>query len=326
MVKLPSTRIFVLLTLLVVSAFAQPVPHIRATKTLTCSISQGTPDWSTQDLHGPIVLFDLELCHAVAIGIAGPQAKVLPLPFPDESSALAAVLAGKADLAPTASLDLTNSTKPGLFTGPPILYDGTGLLVPTSIPNAQSLAGKKVCFFAETETEAILRNWFKTNHIDIIPYPFSEEGEMQAAFMTGNCAAIAADKTRLADLRATIGSSATHYKILPNTLAPDPLGPAAADPTLLRIATWVFQLLLNADALGITRVTLPAALTSQDPSIRRLLGRTHELGLGLSPALALDDAWPIHVLTGVGSYSDLITRTLAPTVGPLPVPPALPLK
>ncbi len=319
MAKAPLTRLLPLLTLLALPGLTQPVPHIRQTKTLTCAISQGTPDYTTLDLHGPIVSFDLELCHAVAIAIAGPGAKVLALPFPDESSALAAVLAGKADLAPTASLDLTNSTKPGLFLGPPILEDGTGLLVPNSVPNPQALAGKKVCFFAETETEASLRIWFKINHIEIIPYSFSEEGEMQAAFMTGNCPAIAADKTRLADLRATIGSSAIRYKILPETLSPDPLGPATTDHKLIQIATWVSQLLLNADALGVTRATLPAAIKSEDPSIRRLLGRTHEFG----PLLGLDDTWPIQVLTAIGSYSDLVTRTLPMA---LPAPPLLPLK
>ena len=303
------------------AAEPQTLPHIRQTHTLTCALDQGTPDFTTLDPHGPRLAFDLELCHAVAVAIAGPDAKVLPIPLPDEASTLTALLEHKADLVPTASLNLTNSTRPGLFLGPPILLDATGLLVPTTVPSAQSLSGKKICFFAETETETTLHTWSNRIHFDLVPYPFSEEGEMQAALMTGNCPAVAGDLTRLAAMRESLGATATRYKLLPDALSQDPLGPAAADPDLLHIATWVFQLLLNADALNVTRATLPAALASKDPAIQRLLGRTHELG----PRLGLDDAWSIRVLTAIGSFSDLSLRTLAPSLPPSVIPPPLPL-
>jgi general L-amino acid transport system substrate-binding protein len=299
---------------------AQTLPQIRQTKTLTCAIDQAPLDYTTLDLHGPRIAFDLELCHAVAIAIAGPDAKVRPLLLPDEASTLAALKSHKANLVPTASLDFTNATTPGLFFGPPILQDGTGFLIRPDLPadTPESLSGKKLCFFAETETETILRTWFTRNHLDFVPYPFSEEGEMQAAFMSGNCPAIAADLTRLAALREGAGSVGAHARILPVTIAPDPLGPAAADPALLRIATWVYELLLNAQALGVTRATLPQLLGSDDPALQRLFNRTHEL----AKPLGLDEAWTLRVLTAIGSYADLATRTLSglPVDTPTPLP------
>jgi general L-amino acid transport system substrate-binding protein len=292
---------------------AQTLPNIRQTKTLTCAIDQGTLDYTTLDLHGPRIAFDLELCHAVAVAIAGPSAKVHPLLLEDEVSTLAALKQHKADLVPTASLDFSNATIPGIYLGPPILQDGTGFLVQADITTPESLSGKKLCFFAETETETILRTWFARNHLDFVPYPFSEEGEMQAAFMSGNCPAIAADLTRLGSLRDGAGSVGAHARILPVVIAPDPLGPAAADPALLRIASWVYELLLNADALGVTRATLPALLNSTDAALQRLFNRTHELG----KPLGLDEAWPLRVLTAIGSYADLSIQIPPPS--PLPL-------
>ncbi len=307
-------RLSLLLILGAAHSPAQSLPHIRQTKTLTCALDQGTPEYTTLDLHGPRIAFDLQLCHAVAVAIAGPSAKVIPLLLDDEASTLAALKSHKADLVPTASLDLTNATTPGLYLGPHILLDATALLVPASTPNAQSLSGKKVCFFAETETESILHTWFARNHLDFVPYPFSEEGEMQAGFTSGNCAAIAGDITRLTATLEALGSAAARYTILPDSLSPDPLGPAATDPQLARIVTGVCELLLNAAALGVTRATIPQLLYSTDPALQRLFGRTHELG----PRLHLDDAWPVRVLTTVGSYTDLPTQ--------IPPPPPIPLR
>ena len=253
----PAGRI--LACLLASPALSQPVPRIQQAKTLTCAIDQGTPDYTTEDPHGPRIAFDLELCHAVAVAIAGPEAKVLPLLLPDEASTREALRTGKADLIPTTSL---KPAPKDILLGPPILLDAVGFLVPNAIPDARSLSGKKVCFFAETPTEQILRTWFTEEHLDFIPFPFSEEGEMQAAFMTGNCPAVAGDLTRLADLRQGSGSQAASSKLLPETIFPDPLGPATTDPALQRIVARVYTGLQKSAALSTLYTHTLASLPS----------------------------------------------------------------
>ncbi|ADW68812.1 type 2 periplasmic-binding domain-containing protein [Granulicella tundricola] len=307
-------KLLIILATLSLPACAQSIETIRTTKLLRCAIDQEPPEYTTEDLHGPRVAFDLELCHAVALAI-GPDIKVQPILVSDEAEAISVLKARHADLAPTLSLNLTNATTPGLWLGLPIVLDGTGFMVPTATLDVKSLSGKKICFFAETETETILKTWFTQNHLDFLPYPFSEEGEMDAAYTTGNCAAMAGDLTRLASTRQNYGRAAARYKLLPTLIASAPLAPASTDPTLTQLATWTNQLLLNAEALNITHIPEH----SQDPAIQRLLGQTHELG----PRLHLDDAWPIRVLTTLGNYADLYARTL-PTV-PLPHPTPLPL-
>ena len=286
---------------------AQTLAHVRQTKTLTCAIDQAPPEESLDDLHGPRIAFDLELCHVVALA-AGPDIRVQPVLITDELTAMEALKTGRADLVPTLSLDRTHTVDAGITMGPPILLDGTALLAPNAITTAAQLSGRKVCFLAETETETALRTWFRLHGLDLLPYPFSEEGEMQAAFTSGNCAAIAADRTRLAAVLEAIGPPAIRFHVLPETLAADPLAPAtrAADPAWSRIVLWAYELLLNAQRQDVGQTNLKQWMHSADAGMERLLGQTHELG----SSLGLDDTWPTRVLSTVGNYGELLKRTL----------------
>ena len=298
------------------------VQRVRTSGVLRCAVDQGTPEWTTLDGHGNRVEFDLELCHAVAVAIAGEKATVLPVMEPDEAEVVKALLETKADLAPTVSVDLTHRTIAGLSVGDPALIDGIGLLTPVRTAAVRELSGRKVCFYAETETEGAVRAYFARHDLDLVAYPFSEEGEMEAALVSGNCAAEAGDWTRLAAVAAQVPAGRFH--VLPEMLADDPLGPASADAGLVRVADWVVQVMLNAEALGVTRAGLAAAekRAETDGAVARLLGRTHELG----PKLGLDDMWPVRVLLAVGNYGELYQRTVGLRLPRTDEPTVLPLK
>lgn len=315
--KFKSTREFFLLFASAILALSPVGLSGQTAKTLTCVVIEAPFEYTLTDLHGPRPAFDLELCHAVAAAL---QTKAAPLELPDEAAAVIALNEGRADLVPTLSADLTHLTDSGLVLTPPILLDAVGLLVPLSTSSVASLANRKICFFAGTETELALHTWFRLHHLDFLPYPFSEEGEMQAAFTSGNCPAIAGDLTRLAVIHDSL-NRAREYKLLSETVAPDPLSSAVrrANPGLTRTVIAVEQLLLNATILGVTRANLPNQMKSEDPAVRRLLGFTHEFG----PQANLDDQWPIRVLQAVGNYDEITRRTLLIA---LPNPPASPLK
>jgi general L-amino acid transport system substrate-binding protein len=199
---------------------------------------------------------------------------------------MAALRSNKVDLLPTLTLDLTHASNPTLTFSPPILYDGVGFLVPNSanIKQAAELTGEKICFLAATQVELSLQSWFATQHLNFVPFPFNEQGEMEAAFVTGNCTALAGDLTRLVNVRLGFGPLATHYTLLSNAsslvpsapaighdaliISQDPLAAASLsnDPAFARIVTWTLEVLLNAEAADVTQSTATNLLTPRTPS------------------------------------------------------------
>ena len=291
--------------------------RIRLTHTLRCGVIQETPEYSTSDDHGQRELFDVEICRAVAIAILGPNAEPEFAEYPDDVSAVVALQGGAADLVPTLTDDLTHASDSKLTFSRPILYDGVGFLVPSTskIAHAEQLSGKKICLLAETHTEVAVRKWFteqhRHEHLDFVPFPFQEEGEMQAAFVSGNCAALAGDWTRLGNTRARLGPS--KYTLLPEQISKDPLAAAshAGDPAFATIVHWVLQLLINAEESGITkRRVLAAALkpdpAKPDPALTALAAETREL----STRFGLPEVWATDVLAAVGNYGEIYDRQL----------------
>jgi general L-amino acid transport system substrate-binding protein len=301
---------------------ASTLDHIRQTKTLRCGINQETPEYSTSDDHGARQAFDADLCRAVAIAILGPNSRTVLTPYPDDITSMAALTNGKVDLLPTLTLDLKHSANAAFTFSPPLLYDGVGFLVPTAanLTHPADLGDKKVCFLAETEVEVALRAWFAKQHLKFLPFPFQEEGEMEAAFVTGNCTALAGDLTRLANTRLAFGPLAARYMLLPEQISQDPLAAASRseDPAFANIIRWVIEALLNAEASGLTQHNLAAAQTSPDPTIQILTGQTHEI----DQLLSLDNAWAVHVLAAVGNYAEIYDRDLGEQ-SPLKLPRAL---
>ena len=290
--------------------------------TLLCGLNQSEAEYNLADQHGPRVAFDTDLCRAVAAAILGPQAHYAIKGYPDNDTALDALRAGEVDLVPTVSDDLTHATHPGIQLTQPVLYDAIGILIPTAahITTLAQLSGQRICYLAETEIDAQLHAYFDTHHLTLVPFPFQEQGEMEAAFATHNCTALAGDLTRLATVRISLGNRAPDYALLPETIAPDTLAMASRSgtPDDLRfhnVLVWTLNLLVAAEEHNITHANLPTASKSQDPTLRRLLGLTRELG----HPLGLNDAWPVHVLEATGNYGELYDRDLGAN-SPLKLP------
>lgn len=236
---------------------ASTLTHIRQTKTLRCGINQETPEYSSTDDHGARIAFDTDICRAVAIAILGPKARTTVTTYPDDVATTAALRNRKIDLIPTQTLDLTHASDPSLTFSPPLLHDGVGFLVPiaASLTRADQLSEKKICFLGETQVEVALRTWFTQQHLAFLPFPFQEEGEMEAAFVTGNCTALAGDLTRLATTRLAFGPLASRYALLPDQISQDPLAAASRsdDPAFANIVLWTIEVLLNAEQSGLTQ-------------------------------------------------------------------------
>jgi len=248
----------------------------------------------------------------VAVAVLGPNAKFTVKPFRDEQDALKALKSGGIALLATGSPNYINTTNAGLGFTRPIFYDYQGFLVNKTmgIRSPKDLAGKKICFLGGTEIEIQLQGYMKREKLDWKPFSFQEEGEMEAAFITGNCAAISADVSQLAYERIAFKSLAQNFEILPDVVAKDPLAATYRldDPQWTVLVNWTVEALIQAEESGVTQTNLAEMKKSDDPVIQRLLGSWRGYGL----YLGLRDGWVADVIEAVGNYGEIFARDLGP--------------
>ncbi len=286
--------------------------RVKTAGSLPCGVNTEEPEYSTQDAHGNHSVFDADICKAVAVAVLGQNAKYTVMPFRDEQDALKALKTGDIALLATASPNFINSANKGFGFSRPILYDYQAFLVNKTmgVSSAKDLAGKKVCFLGGTEIEDQLQSYMQRENIRWLPFPFQEEGEMEAAFVTRNCAAITADVTQLAFEQLGFKNFARNCEILPDVIAKDPLAPAYTldDPQWATIVNWTVEALIQAEEAGITQANVAEMKTkkSDDVVIRRLLG----VQRGYAPLIGLDDAWAARVIEAVGNYGEIFERDL----------------
>jgi len=294
-----------------VAAFAgTTVDKIKTAGSLACGLNTEEPEYSTEDAHGNHSVFDLDLCKAMAVAVLGPDAKFTVTPYRDERDARKALKVGTIDVLATGSANYLNSTDAGFGFARPIFYDYQGFLVnkASGIRTTADLAGKKVCFLSGTELEQQLEAYMQRAQIAWLPFPFQEEGEMEAAFITHNCAAVTADVTQLAYERIAFKKMAPEFAILPDVVGKDPLAPMYRldDPQWAAIVNWTMEALIQAEESGVTQANVAEKKKSDDMQTERLLGTLK----GYGQYLGLPDDWAAHVIAAVGNYGEVFERDL----------------
>jgi general L-amino acid transport system substrate-binding protein len=288
--------------------------RVKTAASLTCGINTEEPEYSTQDAHGNHLVLDVDICKAVAVAVLGPNAKFTIKSFRDEQDALKALKSGEIALLATGSPNYMNTANTGFGFARPIFYDYQAFFVNKTmgIASPKDLAGKKVCFLGGTEIETQLTSYMQREKIKFLPFPFQEEGEMEAALVTRNCAALTADVSQLAYERLGFKGVAKNFEILPDVIAKDPLAPAYTldDSQWATIVNWTVEALIQAEESGITQANVKEIAMKQsnieDMVVRRLLG----LQRGYGQYVGLDDAWTARVIEAVGNYGEMYERDL----------------
>jgi len=286
--------------------------RIKAAHSLPCGVNTEEPEYSTQDAHGNHLVFDIDICKAVAVAVLGPNAKFTVKSFRDEQDALKALKSGEIALLATGSPNYMNTTNKGFGFARPIFYDYQAFFVNKTmgITSPKDLAGKKVCFLGGTEIEMQLQSYMQREKIKWLPFPFQEEGEMEAALVTRNCAALTADISHLGYERLGFKGVAKGFEILPDVIAKDPLAPTYTldDPQWATIVNWTVEALIQAEESGVTQSNVNEMKNSnnEDIVIRRLLGTQR----GYGQYVGLDDAWAARVIEAVGNYGEMYERDL----------------
>ena len=299
--------------------------RVRAARVLRCGIDVEEAEFTTADDHGNRQTFDADLCRAVAAAVLGKNAHIAVRQFPDDRAGMQALTRGEVDMIATLTDDFTHSAGTHLQFTRPVLWDGVGFLVLAASPvsRADQLGGKKICLLAETSVEESVRAWFARRRLNFVPFPFQEEGEMEAAFATGNCGALAGDRTRLAETRAALRKNRENARLLSATIAKDPLAAATRDddPQWTEIVNWVMEALVEAEESGVTQANvkrmqaLAAEPAGAHPTLRFLLGGSHQIG----SALQLDNNWVVRVIEATGNYGEIYERDLgAHSIAKLP--------
>ncbi len=297
-------------------AWATPAAHagetldaVRRAGTLTCAVVADLDDYSEADTHGNLSALGADICRAVAAVALGDAAKARFLPLPDEPGGLAAIRDRKADLLLGATPNPMVGGLYGLAFGPPIFFDGQGVLVAkgSGIASLADLGGRYVCFISSAPAEQVLYDAIEPGlATPVVRFPYSERGEMEAALVGGHCDAITGDISWLANVRAAFHAQVSRFTVLPETASLDPLSPAyrAGDPQFASLVAWTTWALLQAEEHGMTRANAGSLGESADPVAQRLLGATPWIGKALGVP---DDAFR-RAIEAVGNYGEIYER------------------
>jgi len=282
---------------------------VKHSGVLNCGVNTNTDDWSKAEPHGNLTAFETDLCKAIAAAVVGSADKIRVVTFNDDDESAAGLRSGKVDLLALATPSIAGAFA-GLGFGPIVFYDAEGFLAPKrlGIATVSDLAGKKICFMGSTGPEENLKTYMRKKNIAYQPYPFEEQGEMEAAIYTGQCEIYSADISQLAVTRAKFRAAARNFIILPERIVEDPIAPAFRldDPQWAAAVTWTISALIAAEQSGVSRANIAASRASTDPDIQRLLGIKGHVG----HALGLSDDWAARAIAAVGNYGEIFDRDL----------------
>jgi general L-amino acid transport system substrate-binding protein len=296
-------------------AFAQsePGPTLGAILKrgyLSCGVSEAPgfaqpPEGDKSEWRG----FDVDICRAVAAAIFDDPQKVrfLGLAAKDRVTALQA---GWVDLLASAA-PWTQSRDGGqraIYAGVS-LYDGQSFLVrrQRSFASAQDLSKVAVCVQQGTSYELELADFFRKRKSPYEPKLFATFDEAVGGYEKSQCDALTSDASALYGARAKISNPDSH-DILPDLLTKAPRGPVVrqGDDQWLAIVRWTLFTLIDAEELRVSAANADAALKSEEPSIRHLLGVEGDRSAGLG----LSGDWPYRIVKHVGNYADVFERNL----------------
>ncbi len=283
--------------------------RVRNRGFLQCGVSQGLPGFSSPDERGNWSGIDADFCRALAAAIFHDPSKVRfrPLSAKDRFTALQS---GEIDiLSRNTTWTMSRDTQLGFDFVGVTYYDGQSFMVRKNagIETAKDLAGGTICTETGTTTELNLADYFRSRGLSYKVLSFEKNDEAIVAYDRGRCDAYTTDASGLYAQRLKLTDPDAN-KVLDDIISKEPLGPAVrqGDPQWEDVARWTLNALLNAEELGVTSGNLDEMLESDNPRVKRLLGREGAYGeaVGLSPD------WAVHAIRAVGNYGEMFERNV----------------
>ncbi|MGH8430873.1 MAG: amino acid ABC transporter substrate-binding protein, partial [Solimonas sp.] len=276
-----------------------------------CGVTTGVAGFSAPDAQGQWRGLDVDVCRAIAAAVLGDAAKVRYTPLTAQQR-FTALQSGEIDvLSRITTVTFQRDIQLGIEFPVIAWYDGTGFLVrrALNVKSVKDLNGATICIQPGTSTELDIADYFRKNRLTFTPVVIERLEEATNAYFAGRCDAASQDLSSLAAVRARAPQPADHV-LLPELISKAPLGPGVM-PNDLRwteIVRWSVYTMINAEELGLSSATIDAALTSDDPSLERFVGKTG----GFGDMLGLDSAWAFRIVKQVGNYGESFERNLKP--------------
>lgn len=285
--------------------------EVKDRGTLICAGRTDLAGFGYLDQGGANVGFDIDLCRAVAAAVLGNgnSVEVRPISAAERGPT---IQSGEVDVL-TRNVTWTSSRDAqwGNFTTV-MFYDGQGFMVraDSGFKSALDLDGTTVCVTSGTTTELNLADFFRQNGMQFEPVIFEDTASVYGAYEQGRCDVTTSDKSQLAAIQSGFANAGDHI-ILPETISKEPLTPVVphGDDQWLDVVKTVMYVLINAEELGVTQSNVDSMVSSDNISVRRLLGAEGSFGqsdLGLDPDFAVD------VIKAVGNYGEIYNRYMGP--------------
>jgi general L-amino acid transport system substrate-binding protein len=291
---------------------SKTIDDIKARGQLVCGVSTGVAGFSLPDSKGVMQGIDADTCRAVAAAILGDGNKIRFVPT-NTTNRFTALQSGEIDLlVRSTTWTLGREANLGLEFAGVNFYDGTGFLVNKSldVKSVKDLNGATVCVQPGTSTELAIADYFRQNNIKFQPILIQDLAEIQNTFLSGRCDAYSTDMSGLAAFRFQQGPKKEDYVLLPEVISKEPLGLMVrkGDDKFFDLVRWSCLALLQAEESGVTSKNVDQMTSSQDPTIRRLLGQEGDLG----KALGVDNKWAVNIVKSVGNFGEVWERDIVP--------------
>lgn len=291
------------------SASAATLDDVREKGFISCGVSQGLPGFSSLNSDGKWEGLDVDYCRALAAATLGDAGKVKFVPLSGKER-FTALQSGEIDILSrnttwTASRDSVLGVN---FVGV-LYYDGQGMMIRKSlgINSAYELDGATFCVGTGTTTELNLTDFLRSNDLKGEMVVFEKADEVIAAYEANRCDVYSTDQSGLYGYRLKLTDLNDHL-VLPEIISKEPLGPAVrqGDDQWFNIAKWTLAGLVNAEEMDITSENIDTLLDSENPAVRRFLGKEGSIGTGFG----VSDDWMYKAIKQIGNYSEIFERNV----------------
>lgn len=276
-----------------------------------CGVNQELPGFGYINPESEFAGFDVDFCKAIAAAVFGDATKVEYRPL-TAAERLPALQTGEIDvLLRNTTWTLTRDTANELDWAAVNFYDGQGMLVrvDSGFKTLEDMEGATVCCTTGTTTEMNLADAFRMRGVDYTPLLFESTQDTNTAYEEGRCDGETSDKSQLAALRSAMANPEDHV-ILDVTMSKEPLGPLTAhgDNKWNDVVRWVTWGMQEAEEVGVSSQNVDQMLSSDNPTVKRLLGVEGEVG----NSLGLPNDFMVKVIRQVGNYAEVYDRHLGP--------------
>lgn len=293
----------------------ETVEAIRDKGYIQCGVNTSLPGFSAAT-GGEWEGLDVDMCRAVAAAVFDDPEAVRFTPL-TAAQRFTALQSGEVDiLSRNTTWTLTRDTSLGLNFAGVNYYDGQGFLVrkDLGVDSAKQLSGAAICVEPGTTTELNLADYFRANDMEFEPVVIENTAEVTSAFFSGRCDVYTTDASGLASARNVSAENPEDYKILPEIISKEPLGPAVrhGDDEWMDIVRWSLMAMIQAEQYGITSENVEKVReNTTNPGVKRLLGVTP----GMGEALGLSEDWAYNIIEHVGNYGESYQTNVTEKLG-----------